>query len=199
MESTLLRYLGYPSGKKADEGTLQLIQKAKKELSQIAEFRYTHQKFDTLLPFLRENNSYQQYLSGRSYLLIGTTLGIQIDRHIQRLQISDMAYATIFDATASAYLEWRADEYERQLEYESLDFRFCPGYGGTEIMDNRRIGAEIKAERIGISFLDSGLMLPSKSMVGIIALGQHSEKNCNECAAFAQCPFRQRGERCYRQ
>lgn len=197
MRSTILRYLGYPLGKEVDAHTLQLIQRAEGEIDQIAEFRYTHQKFDTLLPFLSENDSYLRYLHNRPYLLIATTLGIHIDRYIQRLQIMDMAYATIFDAVASAYLEWRADNYERQLEYTNLDFRFCPGYGGTEIADNKHIGARIKAELIGINFLASGIMLPSKSMVGIIAIGLRQQKSCEQCAVFAECIFRKRGERCY--
>lgn len=197
MKSTILRYLGYPSSNKVDTHTLQLIQRAEEEIDKIAEFRYSHQEFDTPLPFLSKNNSYLQYLHNRPYLLISTTLGIHIDRYIQRLQISDMTYATIFDAVASAYLEWRADNYERQLGYTNLDFRFCPGYGGTEIADNKRIGAIIKADCIGINFLDSGIMLPSKSMVGIIAIGLRQQKSCAVCAAFSECIFQKRGERCY--
>jgi hypothetical protein len=197
MKSTILRYLGYPLSNKVDTHTLQLIQRAEVEIDKISEFRYTHQEFDTPLPFLSENSSYLQYLHNRPYLLISTTLGINIDRYIQRLQILDMTYATVFDAVASAYLEWRADNYGRQLGYTSLDFRFCPGYGGTEIADNKRIGEKINAERIGINFLDSGIMLPSKSMVGIIAIGLRQRKNCAECVAFAECIFRKRGERCY--
>ena len=198
IESRILRYLGYPSGAEIDAETSAVLQKAESEVLEAADFRYLYAEFHELFPFLQKK-AYADYLAGAErYLLCATTLGVEIDRRLKRWQLTDMHYATIFDATASAYLEQRADEFERTLPYPALGFRFCPGYAGSPLEDNRHIVSALHAERIGISFLDSSLMLPLKSMVGIVRIGERkTEKNCTNCAATANCPYRLKGQRCY--
>lgn len=205
MESAILKLLGYPTTESVDESTHRLIQKAMAEVEKIAQFKYTYAHFDHLLLFLENNSAYLQYLNlGQStnnqqveYLLCATTLGVQIDRYLQRIQVTDMAYATIFDAAANVYLEARANEFEKKLPFADIDFRFCPGYGGTPLTDNKSIAQCIHAESIGISFLDSGLMIPLKSMMGVIRIGGKKEKSCDNCVALETCSYRKFGKTCY--
>lgn len=201
MKSDILQQLGYSADIISDIQTNEWIDRALQEVGKIAVFKYTYQRFNTLLPFL-QHPAYLEYLQHDStettdYLLVATTLGIQIDRHLQRLQLSDMAYATVFDAAANVFLEHKANEFEADLPLQPLDYRFCPGYRGTSFTDNRLIAAELHAERIGITFLDSGLMVPLKSMVGIVRVGTRQRKCCDGCAALKSCGFRKRGMRCY--
>ena len=60
------------------------------------------------------------------------------------------------------------------------------------------LGADaLNAENIGISFLDSGLMVPLKSMMGIIKIGEKRAKKCLDCVASDNCRFRNNGTFCF--
>ena len=201
MENAILQHLGINTDTPLDSLTAKWIDRAIQEIETMAHFQYIYRRFDSLLPFLK-HPGYLKYLQcdaseKADYLLIATTLGVQIDRYLQRLQLTDMAYATIFDATANVFLEQKADAFETAIPEMTLDYRFCPGYGGTEFTDNRLIANELRADRIGISFLESGLMVPLKSMMGVVRIGTRQRKSCAGCAAFKSCGFRQRNEKCY--
>lgn len=198
MKEEVLKFLGCQAETSVDEYTNELIDKVIDEIRALSDFKYVYGYFDCVQDFMTENSSYRAYLSGATeYLLCATTLGIAVDRRLKRLQVEDMAQAVVFDAVANVYLERLADEFERTLDFPSLGFRFCPGYGGTAISDNRKIAELIHAERIGITFLDSGLMLPLKSMVGIVKIGSRTRKTCDNCVAAASCAYRKRGVTCY--
>lgn len=200
MKQNILKYLGYQVDSVVDERTNLLIDKALYEVEAISEFKYIYRRFEKPLPFM-SHPAYLQYFQteeiSEAYLLVATTLGIQIDRYLQRLTLQDMAYAAIFDTAANVCLETKADEYEKSLEYKNLGFRFCPGYGGTPLTDNQEIARLIRADRIGISFLQSGLMVPLKSMVGIVKIGDAALKTCEGCVAQGSCGYRKRGTFCY--
>ncbi|MGN0032643.1 MAG: hypothetical protein ACI358_02535 [Candidatus Limimorpha sp.] len=197
MRKEILKYLGYTTDSIVDDKVMSLVDKAVNEVGNQSCFRYIFKKFDSPLPFMNEVSAYHDYLKGAPFLLCASTLGVQIDRYLQRLQLRDMAYAAIFDAAANAFLEHSSDEFEKNLDMP-LDFRFCPGYSGTPFSDNRVIAKALKAENIGITFLDSGLMVPLKSMMGIVRIGEKRVKNCFECVAKDSCRFRDNGTFCYK-
>lgn len=193
----VLRYLGYPSNIEPDDEVRNLIQQALQEVAACSQFNYRYAQYRDAFDFMH-HEGYQQYLSGaESFLLCATTLGTSVDRQLKRWQVRDMRYAVIFDAAASVYLEHQTDDFEKHLPFEQLGFRFCPGYGNTPLEDNRIIAEQLKAQTIGITFLDSGLMVPMKSMVGLIRVGGNVKKTCDNCVALQRCAFRKRGERCY--
>ncbi|MCQ2309820.1 MAG: hypothetical protein MJZ78_07585 [Bacteroidales bacterium] len=198
LKSEILKYLGHKDANSVDEYTNSLIDRALLEVEQQSKFKYIYEKFDEPLPFMKDVSGYQNYLGDSSFLLCATTLGVQIDRYLQRLELKDMAYATVFDATASVFLEAKADEFEKNLEFGNLGFRFCPGYSGTSFIDNQEIAKILNAEKIGITFLESGMMIPLKSMVGIIKIGENARKSCDGCAAKCDCGFRKNGTYCYK-
>lgn len=198
MRAEIRKYLGYLQNAIADDHTEQLIDKAIEEVERLSEFRYIYASYDYPQDFMLESQAYMDYLKGsKGYLLCATTIGIAVDRRLKRLQMEDMAYAVVFDATAGVYIEYKADEFEKKLPYNTLGFRFCPGYAGTPLTDNVQIANLVKAHKIGISFLDSGLMLPMKSMTGIVRIGGMGRKSCQNCVAAAACPYRKRGITCY--
>lgn len=197
MFEAVLRYLRYTPGAAVGETIRQRVELALAEVEDLSNFKYIYAHYKEPMEFMKQTE-YQEYLSGaEGYLLCATTLGVQVDRRIKRLQMSDMSDALIFDAAASAYLECRANDFEASLPFENLGFRFCPGYGGTSLQDNRIIAEQLQASQIGITFLDSNLMVPMKSMLGIVRLGGRSEKNCARCTARENCAYRKNGTRCY--
>ena len=184
MREAVLRYLGFQSDATVDELTEHLIDRALREVEELAEFKYVYASYDYPQEFMLAHPAYMEYLHGsEGYLLCACTIGIGVDRRLKRLQMEEMAYAVVFDAAAGAYVECKADEYEKSLPFPLLGFRFCPGYQGTPLEDNLCIASLVKANKIGISFLDSGLMIPMKSMTGIVRIGGEGRKSCAGCVA----------------
>lgn len=196
----ILKYLGYGENT-PDDKTMNLINECIAEVKAISKFKYIYQQYDEILPFLLENENYLNYLSGaKGYLLCATTLGIEIDIKTRLYHVSDPTKALIFDAVASAYIEDAADEYERNLPYEDKSYRFCPGYQGTSFLDNQIIAKYLNIEKyLGINFLESGLMVPLKSMVGIVALGTNKKQSCQGCIFQGKgCKYQKEGLTCYK-
>ncbi len=194
----IFKYLGYRKIT-PDQKTLDLISECIKEIESIARFKYIYKEFNEILPFLTQNKNYLKYLEGStSYLLVGMTLGIDVDRRLTLYQKTDMTKSLIFDCVSSAYIEEVSNDYENNtLPYEVKSYRFCPGYTNTSFLDNQIIAKYLDIRKIGINFLESGLMVPLKSMVGIIAIGKVGKKSCKGCTNFKECDFRKDGVTCY--
>ena len=193
----IYNYLGF-RGVSADPKTDALIGECIAELEKIAQFRYLYRLFDEPPKFLAKE-PYKAYLDGsRGVIICAMTLGISVDREINRLFRVNAARAVVLDSCASAYLEFRADEYEKTLG-DDLAPRFCPGYGGSPLCDLREIFGILSPEKIGMSLNESDFMLPSKSMAGIIAVGKAAEKSCAGCFMAKTCNYLKEGRRCYSQ
>ena len=174
------------------------IDKCLEEIEEINQFNYIYIELNDKLPFL-DNKSYDNLLKDcESYYLILTTLGKRIDDRTKYYSMVDMTKSLIFDACASAYLEYRADLFEEENLKKPHTFRFCPGYGKTKTKDIKDIFELIKPERIGVRLLDSYLMIPLKSMCGIIGVGKSYKKECGECYVSEKCDFKKRGTTCYK-
>ena len=195
----IFKYLGYRNVT-PDELTLKLIDECISEIESLSNFKYYWQEFDEILPFLKENKNYLSYLGGAtSYILVGTTLGIDIDRRMRQYEKIDTLKALIFDCCASAYIEEMADSFESSLPFNNMSYRFCPGYCGTSFLDNQIIAKYINASKnLGINFLSSGLMVPLKSMIGIVAIGNKQRKTCANCIMLTSCNYRKAKTTCYK-
>lgn len=188
-------YLGYREMAR-DEKTDKLIIECLEEIEQISSFQYIYQRFDYILDFLKQE-PYLKYLgNSNSYYLIATTLGAVIDKRVRYYQMKDMTKMCVFDACASAYLEYMSDQFELNLG-SNLSYRFCPGYQNTDIKDIRNIYEILKANKIGITLLDSNLMIPQKSMIGIVGIDNHAKKSCKDCFLLDKCEYRKDGLTCY--
>ncbi len=173
-----------------------LINASFNELQEMNSFKYLYHEMSTPLDFLK-SEPYASFLSGSTgYFLVATTLGAEVDRKIKRYSLSDTVKMLVFDATANAYLEAKADEYEKTLG-SNLSYRFCPGYQGSKASDIKYIFDVLKPEKIGIELLESGMMVPQKSMCGIIAIGKNEKKKCGSCIMLADCAYRKADKKCY--
>ncbi len=165
------------------------------ELTENAAFRFLSARFDEPPAFL-QNAPYSDFLSGaRGCFLVACTLGVDIDRRLHRLSLTDPARMTVLDACANAYLEQLAEERAKALD-EQVSHLFCPGYGGSDVRDLRYIFELLQPFRIGITLNDSGLMIPQKSMAGIVAVGIRPELSCLGCVRYAACRIRKDGKKC---
>lgn len=204
-KQVILKYLKI--FKEPDEKTNQLIDECILEVKELAHFKVETLKVKLFHQplYIEELNlelnskDLDFYLKNcHECLLEACTLGINIDRKIKYYEHIDMAKAIVFDAVASRYLEECMDEYEANLNLGIHTFRFAPGYGDIDLQMNHLIAHALKVDKkLGLSISQSGLMIPMKSMIGMIGLGDSSKKSCLSCVRKENCSLRKAGERCY--
>ena len=189
------RYIGY----KNDNNSLieESVKKALDEIKKIANFKYIYAEFNYLIDELNKE-PYLKFLNGcNTYYIVATTLGVAIDKRISLLEKIEASYMVIFNACAAAYLEYLADNYEYENFGKDISYRFCPGYGGSSINDIKLLNKYLDIRKIGINLLDSGIMLPEKSMFGIIAKNNNKNKTCDKCVLIKKCNYLKEGSKCY--
>lgn len=108
---------------------------------------------------------------GECFVLVAT-LGIGTDRLIAKEQHLSVSDAFFIDAMADAMTEALCDAAERDI-CAGLDVlpRFSPGYADLPLEMGRELVKLLGADvRLGISFSESGLMIPRKSVSAIICI-----------------------------
>lgn len=173
-----------------------LVDGCMEEARSLAHFRAVAREYTAPLPFLRQE-PYAGFLAGCSgYALVAMTLGAEAERRVRALMTLDPARAVVLDACASALVECEADAWEERLG-PARTYRFCPGYGGSDVADNVYIFRELDPSRIGMQLLPSGMIAPQKSMAGIVGLGKRAHRTCENCMAAAGCIYKKEGRTCY--
>lgn len=131
-----------------------------------------------------------------AYALFICTAGEEYGQYQERLkEQGDMVSIFIADALGSVIAEKTADLMERSLQ-ESIDKlgwhhtnRFSPGYCGWHVSQQQLLFPLFKGDTCGVSLTESSLMLPIKSVSGLIGLGpgvRHLDYTCGLCD-FQQC------------
>ncbi len=190
----ILRYLGYKNND-CDNEISKLIDECLEELDQISNFSYTYLKTNETFDFLNKKD-YVDLLNGCSeYILCATTLGYEVDKKIKYYLATNKVKALVMDACASTYLIEKADNYEA-IFGDNRTFRFCPGYGNTPLSDNKMILEILKPLKPKVATLDSLMLSPNKSMVGIIGLGVKKDKSCDVCMFNGKCLYRKENKTC---
>ncbi len=165
------------------------------ELQSEAAFRFLSAYYREPPAFLQAA-PYAAFLSeARGCFLVACTLGAALDRRLHRLSLTAPARMTLLDASANAYLEQLAKERIATLN-EQVSYLFCPGYAGSDVRDLHHIFTLLKPERIGMTITQGGLMLPQKSMAGIVAVGGDPKASCEGCVRRSACTLRKEGKTC---
>ena len=138
----------------------------------------------------------RQLRDSEAYALFICTAGVEYEAYQQRLkEQGDMVRVFIADALGSVIAEKCADQMEKALQ-ESIDKlgwkhtnRFSPGYYGWHVSQQQLLFPLFQGHTCGVTLTDSSLMLPIKSVSGIIGLGASVRKldyTCGLCD-FKQC------------
>ena len=111
--------------------------------------------------------------SARAYRF-AVTLGIGVDRLIRKRSVLSPSEGFILDAIGSALAESAADVAERKIHTgKRARPRFSPGYADFSLSHQREILALFDSEKnIGITLLDSGLMIPQKSITAVVGIAE---------------------------
>ena len=140
----------------------------------------------------------RQLHGSEAYALFICTSGIEFEAYQQRLkQEGDMVRVFIADSLGSVIAEKCADQMERHLQ-ESIDKlgwkhtnRFSPGYCGWHVSQQQLLFPLFDGHTCGVRLTDSSLMLPIKSVSGLIGLGKEVRRLDYTCGL---CNF----EKCYK-
>lgn len=113
------------------------------------------------------------HLSGcTEAFVVATTLGVGVDRLVEKYVRILQTKAMLCDAIASALIESFCDNLNKFLitDKEAVS-RFSPGYGDFSLEHQKEILEFLDAnKRIGISLTDNLMMIPAKSITAIIGL-----------------------------
>lgn len=196
-----IRYLGY-GNHAVDEQTFALIEESFRELDKIASRRIIYRFFD-IIPenddslyvgklHIISRNLRKNLKNCKQAVLVGATLGTEVDQLMRRYQITDMTKAVVIQAAAAAMLEEFLDECQSRLRREveaqgkGLRPRFSPGYGDFDISHQQMILRMLDADKtIGLTMTESYMLTPTKSVTAVIGVCDREEScesaGCEAC------------------
>ena len=95
--------------------------------------------------------------------------------------------ATVLDAIGSAATEKVADVVQERIGEVAkaqglcISRRFSPGYCDWEVAQQEMVFRAMRGDTAGVHLTEGFLMLPQKSISGIIGIGPHDIENYNPC------------------
>ena len=140
----------------------------------------------------------RQLHGSEAYALFIATAGVAYEAYQHRLtEEGDMVRVFIADSLGSVIAENTADRMEHHLQ-TSIDKlgwhhtnRFSPGYCGWHVSEQQLLFPLFDGHTCGVTLTDSSLMVPIKSVSGIIGLGKEVRRLDYTCGL---CNF----EKCYK-
>ena len=131
-----------------------------------------------------------QVFSGCSQAAIfAVTIGEALERKVARLAKEGLILkASVLDAVGSVAVEKVADWLESMLRSnaaangDKVGWRYSPGYCDWDIAQQKELFRGLDGKSIGVSLTDTCLMIPRKSISGIIGMGE-------SCNTFSACHF----------
>ena len=133
----------------------------------------------------------RQLRGAEAYALFICTAGTEYEAWQQRLkEQEDMVRVFIADAMGSVIAEKCADRMEEHLQ-QSIDKlgwhhtnRFSPGYCGWHVSEQQLLFPLFAGQTCGVRLTDSSLMVPIKSVSGLIGVGKEVRRldyTCGLC------------------
>jgi hypothetical protein len=126
-----------------------------------------------------------------SLACFAATIGSTLETESQRIMAEgDMMGGFIFDTIGSAYAEAAAEWIEENIagvadiNGEHITNRYSPGYCDWPVSEQHLLFSLLPAGFCGIALTESALMLPIKSVSGIIGIGTevtHEQYQCSVC------------------
>ena len=179
-----------------DKATQQETAMILKEVSQWLRPRFSYFVVNKQPDFEMGNIILRQLRGSEAFALFICTSSLEFETYQHRLkEQGDMVRVFIADALGSVIAEKCADQMEKALQ-ESIDKlgwkhtnRFSPGYCGWHVSQQQLLFPLFQGHTCGVTLTDSSLMLPIKSVSGIIGLGKdvrHLDYTCGLCD-FKQC------------
>lgn len=175
---------------KADEAMLPEVDALLEEVSHFlqARFAFVTTAISTLERFSPGHIIHTQLKGSEALCYFVATAGNAFEQYQQRLmQEGDMVRVYLANEIGSMIAERTADRMEdllqEQLSPKGLSHtnRFSPGYCGWHVNEQPLLFALFPPEPCGIHLTDSCLMLPIKSVSGVIGIGHNVKRHDYSC------------------
>ena len=208
-EKEVYRYLGYKNSDAVENSVRSMAEKCIADVEKNMACRACYDIFPVKtsadgalnLTFTFTNSkALAKNLCGCSeIILFAATIGIEIDRIIDKNSRLSPSSAVIYQAAGAAAIEEWCDVLCEQLrkEYEMqgkfLKPRFSPGYGDFPLEAQKDIFSVLDCPRkAGISLTENYMMLPSKSVSAIIGISAEKVTTADKCSLCEnkECTFR---------
>ncbi len=211
------RYLGIREGKLEDETRLE-IEDAVIQLKNYVDYKVEYKVFElsnkeeyvgvkgTTLKL--EGQAIQRLLQdSEKCIVLAVTLGQRIDTLLRTLQVTNLSQAVMIDFCASSMVEHLCNQVNDEIKdlwlerNRYLTDRFSPGYGDLPLEVQKPLCDVLDtSRRMGLHVTSSGIMIPRKSITGIIGISEHKQKmkikGCKYCDFYQECTYRKGGNVC---
>ena len=197
----ILRYLGYPRDAAPAPDVAGLIERLLPECFACLDSRGTYAVHDVTDAVADSLTVGEVVIEGGVSDFLGTvdrvaafvvSVGAEITARSERACRDGDAFAGwVFDAVGSWAVESATDALMQQLrstlaEGLGLTLRYSPGYCGMDLSQQQAIFRLISAEAVGVTLLPSMMMSPTKSISGVVGIGEESELDlqaspCDRC------------------
>jgi len=199
-----LRHLGYKPSSKIDDRIKNMIDTAFTRAVEMAEPRglyFTdkiaeHTEGEVVLDcgFRIRSKQVSRLLKACVEMVVfAATIGPDAETEAAKLMDKKPAEAVILDAAAGEATEGAVEYIHRSVQSDAhrrglhLTPRFSPGYGDWSLEAQRELFPHLKPEKIGITLNQSCMMIPRKSVSGIVGLGplpgiRTGASPCKECS-----------------
>jgi len=147
---------------------------------------------------------FQQLKRASSVAVFVCTAGAGItDRSKTLMQNGDLLQGYVYDVFGSLVVEGAMDIIQGRLQKEmsqsglKITNRYSPGYCGWDITEQRLLFRLLPGHFCGVELTESCLMTPTKSISGLIGIGENVKFNpytCNLCDA-RNCLFKNLNQR----
>lgn len=145
------------------------------------------------VPFTVHKIVFQRIKRANSMAVFVCTAGWEIvDRSKQLMKSGDLLQGYVYDVFGSIVVEGAMDVIQGRLQKEmdqsglKITNRYSPGYCGWNVAEQRNLFKLLPEHFCGVELTDSCLMVPSKSVSGIIGIGnsvKYNQYTCNFCDA----------------
>lgn len=213
----ILRYLGYKN-QNIDNITNRLIEDTMDEINFLIKERYIYKFFDISRSkgklWLRDSNlklvgkDIKNHLNNSKVcVLIGATIGHEVDTKIRFYEKISMTKALILDACATVAIEEICDKVCKEIESKLiidnkvLTTRYSPGYGDLPLDIQNDFLLTLDARKsIGLTASSHSILIPRKSVTAIAGVINREEKkeeiSCINCNKYSTCKFSKGGNGC---
>ena len=134
-------------------------------------------------------------------IILGATLGIEIEKEIKKYSYLDLTKSIIIDACATVAIEEVCDLVQKNIQDKLLEenkhitMRYSPGYGDLSIDKNKDIIEALSINtQLGLTITENKIMIPRKSVIAIIGISvekiKQSKKSCKSCSNYQTCEYR---------
>lgn len=127
--------------------------------------------------------------SAEKFIVYAATAGREFEDYCRSLEAAgDIARAFFADIIGSAIAESTGELlYDEVVKLcgdmgMQMSNTYCPGNCGWDVMDQHALFKLLPPEPCGIELTESGLMVPVKSISGIIGAGREMKKSPSRCA-----------------